>query len=298
MVRNLSLNSLILSRVPGLDDRGITETMQNAIAHEELQYLLEKIYRERGFDFREYRKATLIRRLDRRLRARGAHTYTGYAHVLDIDPDEYEKLFDDITINVTSFFRDEVAFKALEKVALPVLIRRMGTRRCLRIWSAGCATGQEPYSVAMLLLQMLGQEIGQWDITILATDIDNKALARAREGYFTLKDVEDIQPGLLNECFAAEDGGFHAQSILKELVTFEAHNLVSHPLYSDLCLVLCRNVLIYFTPLLQMRVLKGFHQGLKAGGFLLLGKAEAPVGETKQLFHRVDDKAKLYQKLG
>jgi chemotaxis methyl-accepting protein methylase len=274
--------------------------VRDANAEKELQCLLEKIYRERGFDFREYKETTVTRRLRRRLRARAVLTYSDYGRVLDQDTCEYSKLFDDLTINVTSFFRDEVAFKALEEAVLPALIgeynRDVDMRGCLRIWSAGCATGQEPYSLTMLLLEMLGQEIRSWDITIWATDIDDKALQRAQEGVFTAKDVEGIRPVWLNRYFVSEGNGFHVQSVLKELVAFQSHNLVSDPPYHDLDLVVCRNVLIYFTPALQTRVLGGFHEGLKEDGFLLLGKAEVPVGETRELFCCVDKKAKLYRK--
>ena len=265
--------------------------------YKELQRLLEKVYRERGFDFREYKESTLTRRLGRRLRARGAKTYTNYARVLDQDPTEYDKLFDDLTINVTSFFRDDMAFQALEEVVLPALIHASRiTHHVLRIWSAGCATGEEPYSLAMLMLEHLGEDIGRWDVTILATDIDAKALARAREGVFGPKDVEGIRPARLKRYFVAESEVFRAQPTLRRLVTFEEHSLVSDPPYHDLDLAVCRNVIIYFTPALQTQVLKDFHEGLKAGGFLLLGKAEVPVGETKGLFQCVDSKAKLYRK--
>ena len=258
-----------------------------------LQSLLEKVYRERGFDFREYKETTLTRRLGRRLHARGAETYTDYARVLDQDPAEYDKLFDDLTINVTSFFRDDAAFQALEEVVLPALT---SPPRPLRIWSAGCATGEEPYSIAMLLLEILATRVDELEITILATDIDAKALDRAHQGVFGLKEVEGIQPAWLERYFVAEGEAFRVCSALRQVVTFEKHSLVSDPPHRDLDLVVCRNVFIYFTPTLQTRVLKGFHEGLREGGFLLLGKAEVPVGETKGLFQCVDRKAKLYQK--
>ena len=262
--------------------------------HKGLQCLLEKVYRERGFDFRGYKETTLTRRLARRLRARGAETYADYARVLDQDPAEYDKLFDDLTINVTSFFRDDVAFRALEKVVLPTLIT--SPPHPLRIWSAGCATGEEPYSIAMLLLETLGTMVDEFEITIVATDIDAKALDRAQEGLFGPKEVEGIRPAWLDRYFVAEGEGFRVRPALRQLATFEVHSLVSDPPYRDLDLVVCRNVLIYFAPPLQTRVLKGFHEGLKAGGFLLLGKAEVPMGETKGLFQCVDSKAKLYRK--
>lgn len=273
-----------------------------------LHRLMEKIYRERGFDFRDYKESTLTRRLERRLYARGVKSYTDYACVLDKDPSEYDKLFDDLTIKVTSFFRDEVAFKALEKMVIPFLIkRRIGRQKGLRIWSAGCAMGQEPYSIAMLLseklapldvcyLTGLGKKINSQNLTILATDIHTKALEQAKEGVFARSEVEAIRPAWRKKYFIFEGNSFRVKPTLKKLITFKVHNLVNDLPYQDLDLVVCRNVLIYFSLPLQMRVLRDFYAGLNRGGFLLLGKAEVPMGEGTVLFEYVDKKAKLFKK--
>jgi len=264
---------------------------------EELRRILEKIHRERGVDFREYREATLTRRLGRRLHARGARTYADYACVLDESPGEYDKLFSDLSIHVTGFFRDEGAFRALEEVALPALLHKSREmQRRLRIWSAGCATGEEPYSIAMLLLELSGGDIGQRDATVLATDMNAGMLERARMGVFSTKEVEAIPLTRLERFFIAEDRGFCVRPALRQLVAFKAHNLASDASWRDLDLVVCRNVFIYFTTALQTRVLKGFYEGLNEGGFLLLGRAETPAAETGDLFQPVVRQAKLYQK--
>jgi len=259
-----------------------------------LQHLLEKIYNEHGFDFRGYKETTLTRRLDRRLQAQGVKTYADYTHILDQDPAEYDRLFNDLTIKVSGFFRDDVAFRALERVVLPVLTSR--AEKSIRIWSAGCATGEEPYSIAILLLEMLGAKINRWDISIWGTDVDDKALDSARKGWFILKEMEGIHQLWLNKYFTPEDSGFRIHQLIKQLVIFEKHNLTSDPPHLDLDLVVCRNVLIYFAPALQTQVLKSFHSGLKDEGFLLLGKAETPAGKTKALFSPIDTRAKLFQK--
>jgi len=260
----------------------------------ELEWLMEKIYRDRGFDFREYRKSTLTRRIGRRMRARSSKTYGEYADVLAKDPAEYDKLFNDLTINVSSFFRDQIAFKALEEVVIPALIDREAKN--IRIWSMGCATGEEPYSIAMLLLDILDGDISKCETTILATDIDPRVLESAREGLFIAKDVEEIRPEWLERYFLPAGKDFRVQPVLRKLVTFQTHNMVSDPFYHDFDLVVCRNVLIYFRPVLQTQVLKGIYEGLKQGGFLLLGKAEQPIGETMGLFYCVDKRARLYRK--
>ena len=262
-----------------------------------LQQVLEKIYRERGFDFREYRKTTLTRRMGRRIRATGAASYEEYADILGRRPDEYTRLFDDLTINVTSFFRDEQAFTALKEVALPELLNgRRREERDIHIWSAGCSTGEEPYSVAILLLESLRSDAKRHKIHILGTDVDSKALDKARSGFYFRTDVEVLAPERVKNHFLEERDGFRVRGILRRMVNFHEHSLLAAPPCNGQGLVLCRNVLIYFSPPLQVQVLKHLCKGLRHGGFLLLGKAEAPVMETKGLFQCLDKKAKLYRK--
>lgn len=262
-----------------------------------LQEILEKIYRERGFDFREYRKTTLTRRMGRRLRATGAVNYEQYSTILDRLPNEYTKLFDDLTINVTSFFRDKPAFTALEEVVLPELLDgKGGEERDIRIWSAGCSTGEEPYSVAILLLEYLRSAAKGWEIRVLGTDVDPKAVDKARNGVFPRADVEGLGPKLRKRHFSEEREGFRVKKGLRGLVSFEEHSLLADPACIDQDLILCRNVLIYFSPTLQVHVFKHLYKGLRQGGFLLLGKAEVPTGEIRGLLQCVDKKAKLYRK--
>ena len=263
----------------------------------ELQSLLEKIYRERGFDFREYKENTLKRRIGRRLRACGVDTYAGYEHVLSQDPAEYDRLFNDLTINVTSFFRDVAAFEALEKIVLPAVIsRNAGTGKVIRIWSAGCATGEEPYSIAMILTEFLGRDRVLWDVTLMATDIDGRALKHAEEGIFSSGAVKGVRTPWLEKYFLQEKSGFRVQPVLRQAVIFERHDLTGDPPYRNLDLIVCRNVLIYFASPLQTRVFMAFHEGMKDGAFLLLGKAETPATNTKLMFDCVDKTAKLFRK--
>jgi chemotaxis methyl-accepting protein methylase len=261
---------------------------------EGLHGILEKVYHARGLDFRGYKETTITRRLSRRLRARGVKTYAEYARVLDQDPAEYDRLFNDLTIKVTDFFRDQVAFRALEEVAVPALTRDVTIS--IRIWSAGCSTGQEPYSIAMLLVELSGRANARWQVNILATDIDTEVLQRAQEGRFSSKEVSAIPVAWLEKYFVREAKGFRIQSLLKGLVTFKVHDLINDLPYSDVDLVVCRNVLIYFGHELQMKVLRGFHRALQPEGFLLLGRAEVLMGEATKLFQCVDRRARLYKK--
>jgi chemotaxis methyl-accepting protein methylase len=264
----------------------------------DLQQLLEKIYCERGFDFREYKETTLKRRIGRRLRARGVDTYAGYEHVLSQDPAEYDRLFNDLTINVTSFFRDVAAFEALERIVLPAVIsRNAGTGKIIRIWSAACATGEEPYSIAIMLMEILGRDMSLWDITVMATDIDGRVLKHAEDGIFGSGAVKGIRTPWLEKYFLQEKIGFRVQPVLRQSVIFERHDLTVDPPYRNLDLIVCRNVLIYFASPLQTRVFTAFHEGMKDGAFLLLGKAETPGTNTRFMFDCVDKTAKLFTKI-
>jgi len=236
----------------------------------DFQCLLDMISHKLGFDFREYRQTTL-------------------------KPMEYNRFLNDFLINVTSFFRDEAAFRALEEVVVPALTGK--AQKSVRVWSAGCSTGQESYSIAILLLNLLNRDHDLWDIRILATDIDAKALEQARQGFFMPKEVEDIPPAWLERYFVFENKGFHVKQELRELVSFETHNLIKDPYYYDMDLIVCRNVIIYFTSSFKERVLNGFHNVLNEGGFLFLGKAEVPMGKTNGFFQCVDIKSKLYRKV-
>lgn len=263
----------------------------------ERRQLLEKVYRERGFDFREYRVSTLNRRIGRRMRARGVDGFSGYARVLDEDPGEYIRLFNDLTINVTSFFRDEIAFNSLKEQVLPrILAKQHEQERRVRIWSAACSTGAEPYSILMLLHELSTSHERLKDITILGTDLDPKVIEQARTGCFSRKEVAGINPAWLDKYFVFEDDTACARPELRDHIEFQTHDLTSDSPYPNADLLVCRNVLIYFLPTLQTRVLKSFHEALRPGGFLLLGKAEMPPGETRGLFDCIDKKARLYGK--
>lgn len=264
-----------------------------------LKRLLDKIYRERGVDFREYRASTLTRRVGRRIRFRGLKTYTEYDTLLNQDPDEYARLFNDLTINVTQFLRDRGAFKTLEKVVFPEILKDIQSREGkVRIWSAGCATGAEPYSIAMLLKDVLGTDDALNRIRIRGTDLDPKAVGRAKRGIFTPKAVEQTDPAWVKIYFTHIPEGYRVRRVIRKRVDFAIHDLIWNSPLPDMDLIVCRNVLIYFAPDLQVRVLKNLHQSLKPGGFLFLGKAEIPTGDAGELFDCIEQTAHLFQKRG
>ncbi|MEH0021886.1 MAG: protein-glutamate O-methyltransferase CheR [Desulfobacter sp.] len=270
-----------------------------------LGQLLEKIHQDRGTDFRGYAKTSLARRISRRMAARQTRSFEAYAQLLDRDPGEYGPLFDDLTVTVTRFFRNRTAFAAFERAVKTVM--DSGGQQTLRVWSVGCATGQEPYSIAMCLSSLLEKFPGR-DFRVLATDIDAKALDVARNGVFDPEAVADVPRDWQARYFdrgPTPDPGRDSNpnpdrpAITKEIrgrVRFESHNIVSDPVFDGQDMIVCRNVMIYFNLALQMRVAKGFHRALNPRGYLLLGRYEMLLKEARRQFACVDFDARLYRK--
>lgn len=260
----------------------------------DLQRLLVKIHEARGADFRGYSKTSLARRINGRILDSGAQTYSQYSELLDRDPHEYERLFDAITINVTQFLRNRAAFKALEK-AIRSRLREKANGE-LRIWSAGCATGQEPYTMAMLMADLVEQMPSPW-ISILATDIDAKARALAQRGFYERDLVSDVPADWLKRFFIAEKEGFTVKPGIRSMIRFEPHNLVSDEPNHDQDVIVCRNVLMYFNFKAQMLVAQKLHESLRDGGYLLLGRYEMLTGQARRMFRCVDFDARLYRRV-
>ncbi|HHT9107031.1 MAG TPA: CheR family methyltransferase [Candidatus Wunengus sp. YC63] len=270
-----------------------------------LRLLLSKIYEERGFDFRQYNTNMLERRLARRLSTTGAKTYQEYARVLDVDSSEYEKLFDGLTINVSHFFRDPLVFELLYKVVLPEMIAYKAQHgdTYIRTWSAGCAQGEEPYSVAILLTELLGEQLNDYHVTIYATDIDRNALDKAKIGEYQESGVLEVKKGFLDKYFS-HNRSYKIKESIKELVDFSFHDLASEKfiapprsVFANFDLILCRNVLIYFTRELQRKVLSNLEAALNKGGYLVLGETETLPMNMQKDFICKDGMCKIYQKL-
>lgn len=270
----------------------------------DLQQLLQKIFEERGFDFRQYKKDMLKRRLARRLSATRTASYGDYAKILNAQPEEYKRLFDDLTIKVSYFFRNPLTFELLYRVVLPEMITRkeQSMDKMIRVWSAGCAYGEEPYSVAILLTELLGEQLKNYYITIYATDIDGDALNRARIGVYSENSVLEIKKGLLDKYFYY-NGNYRIKECVKELVAFSLHDLTSEKIivpsesvFTNFDLILCRNVLIYFSKDLQKKVLNNFGTALNEKGYLVLGESEMLMDDTRMGFVCTDYQNKIYQK--
>lgn len=259
--------------------------------------LLERLYQEHGADFRQYNRATLIRRLSKRLRVRKVQTYEDYARILDRDAGEWDKLLDVFTVNQTSFFRNPAVFEIVKRKLMILLGRREREKKPLRIWCAGCSTGQEPYSFAILLNELVAEGYSSAaETTIIASDIDSKALEYAQKGIYTEKETESLPEELRAKYMQFEKGGSHCSTAIRKLIRFEQHSMTAEPGFENIDLLACRNVIIYFLTTLQMQVFRSFYRSLQADGLLLLGDSEIPMREARGLFTCLDFESKLYHK--
>jgi two-component system CheB/CheR fusion protein len=237
--------------------------------------LLEFLKATRSFDFTGYKRTTLMRRVQKRMQALEVETFDAYRDCLELHPDEYEALFDTILINVTSFFRDPEAWRVLNDEFIPALLERKGPDGPVRVWSAGCATGQETYTLVMLLAEAMGADAFRERVKVYATDWDDDALASARQATYTADQVDDLPEGFRDRYFEPAAGGRWAfRGDYRRQVIFGRHDLVQDAPISHLDLLVCRNVLMYFNAEVQARILARFHFALRPEGVLFLGKAE------------------------
>jgi chemotaxis methyl-accepting protein methylase len=263
---------------------------------------LEKVYREGGYDFRDYRPGSVIRRLEKRLHAAGTKTYRDYMQFLDTHPEEYEKFAEWITIKVSGFFRNSYCFQQVARLVLPDLVSEKRKRRdqSLRVWSTACAQGQEPYSVSMLLAEFLGYQRQGFNISIYATDISRQALKEAKTGIYSPKDVEGLSDTILENYFNHTDGHYEVIADIKQMLHFSYFDLTSiaRPPFMNLDLIFCCNVLIYLQKQLQERVLDKLYNSLHSQGYLILGESETPPDNLHEKLVCLDRKAKIYKKVG
>lgn len=245
-----------------------------------------------GVDFTLYKHTTLKRRILRRMVLYRLESLEDYVVYLREHPVEVQALYDDVLINVTRFFRDPGAFETLKSIVFPTLVDR-APEIPIRLWVAGCSTGEEAYSIAICLLEFLSDQPRKPAIQIYATDISDWAIEKARSGFYQQSLVADVSPERLQRFFVPVEGGYQISKSVRELCVFAKQNLCSDPPFSRLDLISCRNVLIYLGTVLQKKILPTFHYGLKPTGFLMLGLSET-TGEASDLFTLIDKKHKIY----
>jgi len=250
-----------------------------------------------GHDFSQYKTSTIYRRIERRMAVHQIAVIDSYVKYLQQTPAEVEALFRDLLIGVTDFFRDPHAFEVLETQVIPKLFEDKPAGAVVRAWSAGCSTGEEAYSIAILLQERLELLRQSYKVQVFATDIDSRAIATARAGVYPASIANDISPERLARFFTAESDGsaYRVHKGIRDMLVFSEHDLIKDPPFSKLDLISCRNLLIYMNTDLQKKLIALFHYALKPGGMLFLGTSET-VGEFGGLFSVLDRKSKAYQR--
>jgi two-component system CheB/CheR fusion protein len=262
----------------------------------EFETLIQHIKQHRGFDFTGYKRSSLKRRIEKRMQTLSISEYDHYVDYLEVHPSEYTYLFNTILINVTSFFRDKTTWDFLAEEVLPLVIASQREEEIIRVWSAGCATGQEAYTIAMLLAEQVGIIRFTNRVKIYATDLDDEALLKARQANYTLKEVEDVPEDLLKKYFEFANGVYTFHKDLRRSIIFGQHDLLQDAPISRIDLLICRNTLMYFNAEAQAKILRRFNFALRTGGFLLLGKAEMLFSYT-DLFSAFDLKRRIFTKI-
>ncbi len=263
-------------------------------APDQVRDLLQLVRRRTGVDFLHYKTNTIRRRLERRLAANRIETLDEYRKFVEATPQELDLLCKDILISVTAFFRDRPAFAEVE-AALAELIGHKQPGDSIRIWVPGCATGEEAYSFAIMLSEVLGDDLGNYRIQIFATDIDETAMRHARKGIYSETTVAELDGRIVERYFEAIGTSLQVRKSIREMVVFARQDLTKDPPFVKVDLISCRNVLIYFNSELQERVFRLFHYALRPQGYLFLGKSES-VGRNSDLFRTVSNSAKVFQK--
>jgi len=259
-----------------------------------LQRIFRLVRTATGHDFASYRRSTILRRLQRRMQIRSRENLHDYLDLLSVDAEEVHALEREFLITVTSFFRDPEAFAALEETVVPALFDHAPDEEPVRVWVAGCATGEEAYSLAMLLLEESDRRSSTRGVQVFATDIDTDAIGTAREGRYPATIRADVTADRVDEFFEQDGNYFRVTPRLREAVLFAHHDLLSDPPFSKLDLVSCRNLLIYLNPEMQEQVFRTLHYALRMPGFLLLGRSEA-ASRAADLFQPLDPSTNIYE---
>jgi two-component system CheB/CheR fusion protein len=261
----------------------------------EFQSLLEYIHRSRGFDFSGYKRASLKRRIKKRMQMVTIADYGSYQDYLEVHPEEFRVLFDTILINVTAFFRDPAAWEVLGREIVPRLVAARPPDEPIRLWSAGCASGEEAYSLAIMMAEALGMDEMRARVKIYATDADEGALTKARQATFEAKELQGLSHALLEKYLEPVGHRYVLNKDLRRVVIFGRHDLIQDAPISKIDLLTCRNTLMYFNTETQARILERFHFALMEHGFLFLGKAETLLAYN-QSFIPVDLKHRIFTK--
>lgn len=272
-----------------------------------LRTILEFLKTSRRMDCSGYRPAMIQRRIDHRLFKARCRDYAEYLHLIQESQDELDCLLDALTINVTRFFRDTLVFEYIADKVLPAIMseKRKTSGASLRVWSAGCATGEEPYSAAILISELFRKDNIQFPLFIFATDISNKTLVKAREAVYGFESVKNLKYRLMKQYFVQEaEARYRLVPETRDLVSFSHYNMLdegsfspSDSIFGNFDLVFCRNLLIYFETKAQDIIFSKLYRSLAHGGYLVLGESETPCRSFQDRFRKVTDCCHVYQKI-
>ena len=266
-------------------------------AEDDMKKVFILVRGQTGHDFSLYKDNTIMRRIERRMTVNQISELKFYVRYLQQNPLEVETLFKELLIGVTSFFRDPDAFEALKTKVIPAIFHGRALDRAVRVWVPGCSTGEEAYSIAMLLRDYMDEHKLSHDVQVFATDIDNESIESARQGIYPDSIAVDVPESYLKHYFNRVDNTLQVDQSLREMMVFATQSVIKDPPFSRLDLVSCRNLLIYMGPELQKHILPLFHYAIKRDGFLFLGHSES-LGESAKLFTTIDRKWKIFQSKG
>lgn len=260
-----------------------------------IEGVLDILHSAKGLDFTHYKTATISRRVSRRMVLLKLENIRDYIKFLHKNKDEVENLYEDLLLKVTNFFRDPKVFDMLKKRVIPAILKNKTKGQEVRIWVAGCSSGEEAYSIAMCLMESLGNKRSMTPVRIFATDASESNINKARQGIYGKNIKNNITPERFKRFFTKTGSYYKVSKLLRDMCIFSKQNVFSDPPFSNLDLISCRNLLIYFQPVLQKKVFYNFHYGLRPGGFLLLGNSES-TGGYSNLFKTFDKKQKIFVK--
>ncbi|WNZ27225.1 PAS domain-containing protein [Leptolyngbya sp. NK1-12] len=262
----------------------------------EFEALLDYIRRSRGFDFTGYKRSSLTRRVNKRMQTVDIQGYGNYLDYLEVHPEEFNHLFNTLLINVTAFFRDRPAWEHLSNEIMPRILQTKDSEELVRIWTAGCASGEEAYTIAIMLAELLGVEQFRERVKIYATDMDEEALNQARQATYLASELHGLTAEQIEQFFEQNEERYTFRKDLRRAVIFGRHDLIQDPPISKIDLLVCRNTLMYFNAETQSRILARFHFALRDGGFIFLGKAEMLLTHSN-LFTPVQLRYRIFTKV-
>ncbi len=285
-----------IAKHPLISSAGLVKTNKSVITPDKgLGSVFDILRSAKGLDFTHYKTATISRRVSRRMVLLKLENLKGYVKFLRENKDEVEELYEDLLLKVTSFFRDPKVFHTLKKRVIPAILKNKTKGQEVRIWVPGCSSGEEAYSIAVCLIEAMGNKRNAVPVRIFATDVSENGIDRARRGIYGENIKNDFAPEQLKRFFAKTGKSYKVSKLLREICVFSKQNVFSDPPFSNVDLISCRNLIMYFQSVLQKEVFRKFHYALRPGGFLLLGNSES-AGGYSNLFKTLDRKQRIFVK--